>query len=264
MNANLTYEKNNNNMFEMKSHRVNNNAKNSDYLNFNNMMAEPVEIPDDDTTLNTPVRTLVFNEEARKPDAPKIWNTEYRFYNPINSSASKDKHKSQTEKSNEVYYYDPAKNNKSQNEYKNNRFIEWSQKFSNSLNNNASNSPFRRNHELSEEITNSFWDYLYKRNKLEKSGSEVVIKNTLPTTKKSPTKPKWSSPAKRTSLKSSAVADITKPVLAKYTEKSKSKPKKVAKNTVKCIPKNRIYSDDINFNMKQKESAVGYVLTLFC
>jgi len=164
----LTYDRDNKKDIELKSHRLKNTYKINNLISSESLMADPMEIHDNAIPLHTPTKTINLESDYPSTSSNHLIR-EYRFYHPINTTKY-----SPMEEQTEVYYFDPWLNKEKKKERKHSRFIECNRNFAQSLQNNASLSPFRRNKELSDEITSSFWDYLQKRTRVE------VRKNELP------------------------------------------------------------------------------------
>ena len=219
------------------------------------MMAEPHEISDD-VQIKTPKCGLNLNDKWYKISSNKLNGTEYRFYNPIETT------KYETNL-NDIYYYDPTANNTIKHESKHSRFMECSKNFSQSLHNNESMSPFRRKKELSDEIRTSFRDYLQRRTIVKRTGNEFLIPKsyTNQASNKSSSKSKNITPCKRTSLSSNHSSSI-KPVTSKHIIRQ-NKWKAVNKNNVRFIPKNLIYNDDLHIINKKRSTGKRYFLIDF-
>lgn len=189
---------------KLKSHRIK-GSHYSNYLKNEESMVGPIEIEGAYEDHHTPVKTLFLEDEGhdlQRLEARHL-QSEYRFYHPIRGNSN-------------GFSFQDEKNPVISSAFQ--RSINFSK-------GEASVSPFRHE-EISEEITNSFWNYLQRRNRIDPSRKETAYNRDFELLNSSPIhaslkannlKYVKESPYKRNKLSSAASGKIMK-----YTPSSKS------------------------------------------
>ena len=226
-------------------------------------MVGPIEICDKNhLNIWTPTKTILLeNDFSLEKYNSKQNHIEYKFYHPIRGnsctySASDDQNLYNKD------HYMPDINDEtmygwelkeSLNLLKKSRFNEFKINSSVSIKDDHSKSPFRANDEISDDITNSFWNYLQRRNRIDPSWKDAAFEKAPDWIKtpndKSPEKCFKSnkyvkeSPYQRNKLKQETDDKWTKKPPVKLNRNSFLKPSNTRTTIAKSNPKRKTMNE---------------------